>query len=112
MGSEKPFRIAYHVGDELSLRTKAASGTLTMDGDGFRVSGPSGFVVAFADVRRVELFRMHGLGRMIRVVCKDGTIMLTVVRLNLLGYLLIINFFRTGELYATLKLKVEAGHQR
>jgi hypothetical protein len=101
------YKIIYHVGRELSLKTKVSSGTLTLQDDAVCISGVSALTIPFSDVTSVEMFRLHGLGRMLKLVCKERTVFLTVVRINLFGYFIIINFFRAGELYESLKERVQ-----
>ena len=54
-------------------------------------------------LRSVELFRLHGLGRMLKIVHADGTLFLSVIRFSLLGYFAIVNFFATGQLCEKFK---------
>jgi hypothetical protein len=102
-----PYRIIYHVGPELSVKARADSGTLTLLDDAICISSSSPLTIPFSDVTSVEMFRLHGLGRMLKLVCTERTVFLTVVRINLFGYFVIINFFRAGELYEALKQRVQ-----
>jgi hypothetical protein len=101
------YKIIYHVGNELTIKTRVSSGTLILKNDMAIISDSSELTILFSDVTTVEMFRLHGLGRMIRIVCKERTIFLTAVRVNFFGYFVIINFFRTGELYESLKKRVQ-----
>jgi hypothetical protein len=109
MNSDKNMRykIIYHVGKELTLKTKVNSGTLTFQNDSICISGSSPLTVSLSEVNNVEMFRLHGLGRMIKLLYKERTIFLTVVRLNLFGYFVIINFFKAGKLYEAIKQKIQ-----
>lgn len=99
-----PYKVAYHVGKQLDLNTKVESGRLFLDNEGFSIRGSGPDVrVPFARMESVRLFRLHGLGRMIEVVCHDRTLFLTVIRLNFFGYFLIINFFGAGDLHKRLE---------
>ncbi len=100
------YKIIYHVGPELSVKTRVSSGTLTLQDDAVCIAGSSPLTIPFSDMMGVEMFRLHGLGRMLKLVCKERTVFLTVVRINLFGYFVIINFFRAGELYESLKQRV------
>jgi len=51
----------------------------------------------------VELFRFHGLGRVIRVEHRLGRLYLSVVRV-MIGQFAIINFFKTGALHKALSV--------
>jgi len=39
---------------------------------------------------------------MIKLVCADRTMFLTVIRLNVFGYFIFIDFLKTGRLYEAL----------
>lgn len=100
------YKIIYHVGPALTVKTRADSGTLTLQDDAICISSASPLTIPFSDVISVEMFRLHGLGRMLKLACKDRTVFLTVVRFNLFGYFVIINFFKAGELCEILKQRV------
>ncbi len=71
------------------------------------ISGSSILTTPFSQITNVEMFRLHGLGRMIKLVCKERTIFLTVVRLNFFGCFVIVNFFKAGKLCEALQQKVQ-----
>jgi hypothetical protein len=102
------YKVIYHVGTELALKTRVSSGSLTFQDEAASISGSVPLTVPFSEMVGVEMFRLHGLGRMIKLVCKERTIFLTVVRINLCGCFVIINFFRAGELYESLKKRVRS----
>ena len=100
------YKIVYHVGSELTLKTRANSGSLTVQDEAVSISGAWPLTIPYSEMVSVETFRLHGLGRVIKLVCKERTIFLTVVRINLFGYFIIINFFKAGELCESLKRRV------
>jgi len=100
------YRIIYHVGDEVTLKTKVASGVLCLDADSVNISGDTSFLVPYSDIRTVAMFRLNGLGRMLKLVCSDRTLFISVTRLNLFGYFAIINFFKTGRLCEELNARI------
>jgi len=100
------YKVIYHVGTELTLKMRVNSGSLTFQDEAASISGSAPLTIPYSEMVSVEMFRLHGLGRMIKLVCKERTIYLTVVRINLFGYFIIINFFRAGELYESLKKRV------
>jgi hypothetical protein len=95
------YKVFFHQGDELSLKTKVARGEAWLDEIGLHVSGPSELLVRSEDLLAAELFRLHGLGRVIRVEDRGGRLFLAVVRF-MIGQFAIINFFRTGKLHKEL----------
>jgi len=101
------YKVIYHVATELTLKTRVSSGRLTFQDGAVSISGATPLTVPYSEMVKVEMFRLHGLGRMIKLICKERTIFLTVVRINLFGYFIFINFFRTGELYESLKKSVQ-----
>jgi len=108
LGHIMRYKVIYHVGTELTLKTRADSGSLTFQDEAASISGSVPLTIPYSEMVGVELFRLHGLGRMIKLVCKERTIFLTVVRINLCGCFVIINFFRAGELYESLKKRVRS----
>jgi hypothetical protein len=97
------YKVFFHRGDELSLKTKVSKGRAWLDDVGLHVEGPHGFTIPNGEILEAELFRLHGLGRVIRIEHKGGRLFLSVVRL-MLGQFAIINFFRTGALQKQLAL--------
>jgi hypothetical protein len=59
------------------------------------------------DMVEAELFRLHGLGRVIRLDYRGGRVFLGVVRL-MVGKFAFINFFKTGALHKELDAIVKA----
>jgi hypothetical protein len=102
--------VIYHVGDTLSLQTKGLEGRAALTQDALTITGPSPVEVPIRELRGAELFRLHGLGRFIRISHVQGTVYVSVVRFVLFGgYFASINFFRTGELARRLREAIKAG---
>ena len=98
------YRVIYHVGDTIDLRTKGLQGRASLSQDAFTISGPLPVELPVGELRAAEVFRLHGLGRFIRVSHAKGIIYVSVVRFVLFGgYFASINFFRTGELARRLR---------
>jgi len=95
------YKVFFHRGEELSLKTKVAPGEAWLDGVGLHVKGPEEFTIPRSQLRGAEMFRLHGLGRVIRVEHTQGRLFLSVVRL-MIGQFALINFFKTGALYEQL----------
>jgi len=103
------YKVFFHQGDELSLKTKVLRGEAWVDDSGLHVKGSSEFVIPRNNVLGAELFRLHGLGRVIRVEHTQGRLFLSVVRL-MIGQFAFINFFKTGTLHK--ELTAVASHER
>jgi hypothetical protein len=107
--AHRTYRVIYHVGDTLNLRTKALEGRASLTQDALVITGPCLVELSVRQLRTVELFRLHGLGRCIRISHEGGTVYVSVVRFVLFGgYFASINFFRTGELARRLRMAVGA----
>ena len=100
------YKIIYHIGNEINLKTKVKGGTLTWQEHSVLVSNSASFEVPFASLLSIDMFRLQGLGRMIKLVCANRVIFLTVVWLDIAGYFAIVNFFKTGELFGQLKAQL------
>ena len=101
--AHRTYRVVYHVGDTLNLRTKALEGRVALTQDVLAITGPSLVELPIREIRSVDLFRLHGLGRCIRISHDRGTVYVSVVRFVLFGYFALINFFQTGELARRLR---------
>lgn len=101
------FKIVYYQGSSISSKTRFESGKAITTDNGLLIKGQSEIQIPHKSIQNVELFRLNGLGRMIKITALDNqTTYLTVVRLNLGGYFVIVNFFDTGKLYKYLNYKV------
>jgi hypothetical protein len=92
------YRVFFHCGNELSVKTRVGKGSAWLDDAGLHVEGQNGFVIPLGDILDAELLRLHGLGRVIRIEYRGGRLFLSVVRL-MIGQFAFINFFRTGALH-------------
>jgi hypothetical protein len=96
------YRIFFHHGDELGLKTRVSKGKAWIDNTGLTIKGKNGTTsIPRANFQKVEMFRLHGLGRVIRVDHSGGRLFMAVVRL-MIGQFVLINFFQTGKLQRTL----------
>jgi hypothetical protein len=96
------YKVFFHQGQELGLKTRVSRGTALVDSSGLNIKGPGGNIfVPARDIIEVELFRLHGTGRVVRVDHQGGRLYLSVTRL-MIGQFAFINFFKTGELHKLL----------
>jgi len=97
------YKVFFHQGDELSLKTRVERGEVWIDAAGLHVNGSRNSVsIPSTEILSVELFRLHGLGRVVRVEHSRGRLFISVVRLMIGNQFALINFFRTGELHKKL----------
>jgi len=88
----KKYRIVFHVGSDLNLKTRGFQGQAWIDQSGLNIEGPMGEIhVKRQDIQKTELCRLHGIGRVIRIENRAGTVCLSGS-----------NFFRTGKLHKAL----------
>jgi hypothetical protein len=102
------YKVVYHPGSTIDLNTKVSTGVLSLAAGNLVIDGQIPVSVPLAKIRTGELFRLHRLGTMIRVVHEGGTLFVAVPRLNLFGFIMIINYFRTKELHAAIVGAIEA----
>ena len=97
------YKIFFYRGNELSLKAHAFKGEAWIDGTGIEIKGADGdsFHIARADIQKVEMYRLHGLGRVVRIEHHGGRLFLSAIRL-MIGQFALINFFRTGRLQRAL----------
>ena len=103
----KPFRIIYHCGDELTLRTKVKSGRLA-DDNGILTIVPrhEQQTIALGAIRSVELFMMNGIGSCLKIRNGDSTIFISVVRFCIAGQFSVVNMLGTRKLKALLEARI------
>jgi hypothetical protein len=96
------YKVFFHAGPDLGLKTHVLRGTASTDPSGLSIQGPEGkLFVPAADIKEVELFRMHGMARVVRVDHQSGRLYVAAVRF-MLGQFASVNFFKTGELHGDL----------
>lgn len=98
------YKVLFHIGEAVDLKTKVAIGRLSLEQDQLLIHGVTDITIPFDALRSVELFRLHGIGRMLKVCHTAGTLFISVIRFNLFGLFAVVNFFATGR----LKLELEA----
>jgi hypothetical protein len=101
------YKIIYHRGPTVDLSTRVSSGWLSINGNAISIrSKKEEFSIPRRDLRSVELFRLHGLGRMIRIVHGQNTLLVSVVRFCIADRFAVIDFFKTGSLVRDLSAVV------
>ncbi len=102
MAIGKVYRIMYFCGDEISLSSKMITGKAIIEYGKLNLQGEVKLSLAIEELENIELYRLHGMGRMIRFRCSKKQYFLTVIRFNLFGYFAMINYFATGKLHQQL----------
>jgi hypothetical protein len=97
------YKVLYHEGDEVSFRTKAKVGRLSLDDATVSIVGEKDISIPFKSLRSSNLFRLHGTGRMLKIVHENGVLFVSVIRFCLLGFFASVNFFATGRLQKELE---------
>src|ERR1700751_2919177 len=101
MEASMKHKVFFHRGTDLGLKTRVQKGQAWLDSAGLHIEGPDGFTIPSNDILEAELFRLHGLGRVVRFDYRGGRAFLSVVRL-MIGQFAFINFFKTGALHKQL----------
>jgi hypothetical protein len=96
-----PYKVFFHSGEELGLKTRVEKGTATLDESALRLEGPNGLSIPLSQINGVELFRLHGTMRVIRINHSGGRLYVSVIRF-MIGQFASVNFFKTGDLYNRL----------
>jgi hypothetical protein len=102
------YKILYHLGENIGVRTKVRSGVLSLEGRNLIIDGKMPLSIPLNTIRSAELFRMHEVMTMIKLLYNSHTLYVSVPRLNLFGLFVIINYFKTRELHAALVGAIEA----
>ena len=100
----KKFRVIYHSGDEIDIRTKVSSGFVVFDNDEIKLISKTGSNIAnFTVAFRVSLFMMNGLGSMLKIELDNATVFLSVVRFCIAGQFAVVNAIGTRKLKTLLE---------
>jgi hypothetical protein len=93
------FKVFFHPGETPGLKTRVRKGFAEVSESGLCLesAGDPPIRIAKEAIRSVTMFRLYGLGRVIRVDHSEGTLFLSVVRL-MIGQFAFVNFLRTGRL--------------
>ena len=93
-------KIIYHIGDSINAQTVVKKGYIYVDEPKQRIEFDGG-VYSLDMIKSIELYKMNGLGTMIKLVNKEDTIYFSVPRIFIdkgTGGA-IINYFATKKLY-------------
>jgi len=97
------YKVFFHHGHELTLKTRASKGEVWIDTSGLNVRRTEGdSTIPLENIREVEMFRLHGMARVIRVDHQGGRVYFAVVRF-MIGQFASVNFFKTGELHQLIQ---------
>ena len=100
---KRKYRVFFHQGPEIGLKTHVSKGHAWVEESGLMIQGRSGTpAISVRNIREVELFRLHGTMRVIRVDHQDGRIFVSVVRF-MIGQFAFVDFSKTGELQRALE---------
>jgi hypothetical protein len=97
------YKVLYHQGEEVSLKTKAGVGRLSLEGGRLLIRGEPEVSLPLEALRSVELFRLHSIARMLKITHEGGTLFISVIRFSLFGLFMVVNFFATGRLQKELE---------
>lgn len=98
------YRVIYHLGESMDTRTPVRTGKLVLTARGLRIDGGQApLEIPFAEMDGVELFRLNGLGRMIRLTVPTGSLYVTVVWFCLGQVFACVNYRAAAELHRLLK---------
>ena len=105
---QERYKVFFHCGEELGLKTRVSKGEAWIDNAGLNLKGPGcSIVIPRADLLTIELFRLYGLGRVIRIEHRGGRLFCAVVRF-MIGQFATVNFFRTGKLHKALSVLLDS----
>ena len=97
------YNLLYIVAEEVSLKTKGLSGTITLQDDRVHIDGPDELSIPYSQFEDLRIFRQHKLGTLIHCRCAATSVFLTVPRINLFGVFAVINHNATHSLFAELQ---------
>ena len=93
-------KIIYHIGDSINAQNIVKKGYIYVDEPNQRIEFEGG-VYNLDNIKNIELYKMNGLGTMIKLINKEDIIYFSVPRIFIdkgTGFA-IINYFATKKLY-------------
>ncbi len=102
------YKVLYHVGETIDISTKGATGRLSLEDGLLEIVGAPRVAIPVETLLNVELFRMPGSARMLKIGHAAGTLFVSVIRFNLFGYFALVNFFGTRRLQCELDEAIRA----
>ncbi len=100
------YKVVFREGPEIGIKVKGYSGWLTFDDKQIRIVGEREFILPLESVLKVEIFRLYGLGRMIRITHPQGILFVTVVRFCIAGRFATVDFFKTKRLLTQISSQI------
>jgi hypothetical protein len=97
------YKVMYHSGESIGLSTKVATGRLSLANGRIEIVGTPAVSIPVQALHGVKLFRLHKVGRMLKINHQEGTLFVSVVWFCLFGRFAIVNFFGTGFLLKSLR---------
>src|SRR5262245_29283297 len=101
-------KVVYHQGEEIRLNTKANVGRLSVGAGRSLIRGKPEVSTPIEAQPSVELLRLHGTGRMLKISHEGGALFVSVLRFSLFGLFAVVNFFATGRLQKELEGAIRA----
>ena len=100
----KKYRVIYHIGDKVDIKTKVESGFVILDNSEIKLINKTGDCIAnLVDISKISLHILNGLGSMLRITVGDRTFYISVVRFCIAGQFAVINAMGTRKLRALLE---------
>jgi hypothetical protein len=97
------YRIVYWIGSKPDLSTKMLPGQAHINDAVLEIRGATSLQIPLSEISDAQLNRHQGSMRMISFRWRQQAIYLTVVRINIAGYFVIVNFFGAGRLFKRLQ---------
>ena len=98
------YKVAYHIGDTIGIKTKVESGFVVFDNNEFKLTTRTGsYVASLTNISQISLFMLHGLGSTLKIQTVNSTIFLSVVRFCMAGQFILVNRFSTRKLKKLLE---------
>jgi hypothetical protein len=100
------YKVLYHQGEEVGVKTRGKVGHLTFESGRLLIRGEPQVSIPIEALHSVELLRMHGTGRMLKITSAGETLFVSVIRFSLFGLFAVVNYFATGRLQKELEAAI------
>jgi hypothetical protein len=96
------YKIGYHEGDDLNLKTVMRAGILTIENSGIRIHGDTDLQIPFSAVEGLKIGPYTGIRRLFRLTFEGRKVSFAVVRFMIGGQFLQGDYFKARRLESKL----------
>jgi len=107
VSTPETFKVLFIQAEAVELSTKGLTGFLYWRGEGLVIHGDKDWNLPLKSISSVNLVRVSGGSKMIKLTHSRGTVFLSVIRFSFRGMFMFADYYRTRELYGRMRAYLE-----